>query len=81
MRANRPMTEAERKKRPCAACGKQVGTATIVAGGPYPNAPLCLRCGTVVELDDVYEMIHNREKENANARDPKTALRSVRSRP
>jgi len=35
----------KRKTRPCAACGKPVGTATIVAGGEFPDAPLCARCG------------------------------------
>lgn len=38
------MKESERKSRPCAACGKPVGTATIVAGGKYPDAPICHDC-------------------------------------
>jgi hypothetical protein len=38
------VTEAERKRRPCAACGKPVGTATIVCGGDFPGAPICLVC-------------------------------------
>ena len=55
------MTEKERKKRPCAACGKAVGTATIVAGGDFPDAPLCLECGTRRDLDEVYDMIRKRQ--------------------
>jgi hypothetical protein len=49
-----------RKRRPCEACGKPVGTATIVAGGPFPDAALCLDCGTVRDLDEVYDMIRSR---------------------
>jgi hypothetical protein len=56
------MTEAERKKRPCAACGVRVGTATIVAGGDFPDAPLCLTCGTRRDLDEVYAMIRKRRE-------------------
>jgi len=54
------MTEAQTKRRPCAACGKPVGNATIVAGGPYPDAPLCMRCGTTGEPEDTFEMIRKR---------------------
>ena len=55
------LSEAERKKRPCAACGEPVGTATIVCGGEYPDAPLCLRCGNEVPLEDVYARIRARQ--------------------
>lgn len=54
------ITEAERKKRPCSACGKPVGTATIVCGGPYPEAPLCFDCGTRSSLEEVYAAIEAR---------------------
>jgi ribosomal protein S14 len=54
------MTDAERKRRPCAACGKPVGLATIVAGGDYPNASLCLECGTRRTVEEVFEMIQKR---------------------
>lgn len=67
-RAQRPiMKDSDRKKRPCAACGKPVGAATIVAGGEFPDAPLCMRCGTVVELETVYEMIRERQKGKRDA--------------
>jgi hypothetical protein len=54
------MTEEERKERPCAACGKPVGTATIVAGGPYPDAPICLNCHNRYDVEEVFEMIRKR---------------------
>ena len=54
------MTDVERKRRPCAACGQRVGTATIVAGGDYSNAPLCLECGTRRTVEEVFEMIQKR---------------------
>jgi hypothetical protein len=54
------MTEAQRKRRPCAACGKPVGAATIVAGGPYPDAPLCMQCGTTGTPEETFEMIKKR---------------------
>lgn len=48
------MNEKERKRRPCIACGKPVGTATIIIGehwgdDPAPpgwnkDAPLCHAC-------------------------------------
>jgi hypothetical protein len=60
MGAPKPMTEEQRKRRPCAACGAWVGTATIVAGGPYPDAPLCLTCGTTGEPEDTFARIKKR---------------------
>lgn len=45
------LTEGQRKKRPCAACGKRVGNATIVAGGKYPDAPLCAACFYVEDIE------------------------------
>ena len=36
--------DRERKKRPCAACGKPVGNATIVFGGRHGDAPCCADC-------------------------------------
>jgi hypothetical protein len=63
------MTENERKRRPCAACGKPVGTATIVAGGPRPDAPLCKECGVHRDLYEVYLMIGTREGIEAAAKE------------
>jgi hypothetical protein len=60
VRRAKTMSEAARKKRPCAACGARVGTATIVAGGEYPDAPLCLECGTRRDWDEVRDMIRKR---------------------
>ena len=54
------MKETERKNRPCAACGKKIGLATIVCGGEYPDAPLCMTCGTARDLDEVKKMIAQR---------------------
>lgn len=60
------MNDRDRKRRPCAACGKPVGLATIVAGGEFPDAPLCASCGgTGRELEEVYEMIRARRSEQA----------------
>lgn len=53
-------SEKERKRRPCEACGNPVGNATIVAGGEFSDAALCMTCGTVRELDEVFEMIRKR---------------------
>jgi len=36
--------ESERRGLPCGACGKPIGTATIVAGGDYPDVRLCAKC-------------------------------------
>lgn len=54
------MSEKERKKRPCAACGKSVGTATLVAGGPFPDAPLCLGCWDTLDVEETYDAIRKR---------------------
>ena len=62
MRAPSKMSERDRKRRPCAACGKPVGTATIVCGGDFPHAPLCLECGTLRDIDDVCVIIQERRK-------------------
>jgi hypothetical protein len=51
------MTEAERKRRPCAACGKQVGLATIVCGGDFPDAPLCFECSRLDPFEEIPKMI------------------------
>ncbi len=55
----------DRKRRPCAACGKPIGTATIVAGGDFPTARLCLACGTLRDLDEVFAMILERTTETS----------------
>jgi len=62
-----------RKRRPCAACGKLVGAATIVAGGPYGDAPICAACGPSGPLtcDEVWTMIATRRGEPPP---PKTGL-------
>lgn len=63
MRANgRTMTEAERKRRPCAACGKPVGLATIVCGGDFPEAPLCFMCAGYDPFTEIPEMIRERQR-------------------
>ena len=54
------MTEAERKRRPCAACGKPVGLATIVCGGDFPDAPLCFTCAEFDPFEEIPTMIRNR---------------------
>ena len=58
------MTEAERKKRPCAACGNRVGPATIVTRrdgwGSGPFVPLCMTCGTRRGCEEVWAMIWKR---------------------
>lgn len=57
------MRQSERKARRCAACGEPVGAATIVAGGRYPDAPLCLACGgssSPLTCEEVYAMIEER---------------------
>lgn len=54
------MTEAERKRRPCAACGKPVGTATIVCGGDFPEAPICLGCAQLDPFEEIPKMIRDR---------------------
>jgi hypothetical protein len=59
------MKESEIKRRPCAACGKRVGTATIVAGGPYdkwPDDALCIDCGTHGEPEETQERIRKRRE-------------------
>jgi len=51
----------ERKARRCAACGQPVGTTTIVAGGEFPDAPLCATCGGPDRTcEEVNEMIRAR---------------------
>jgi hypothetical protein len=54
------MTEAERKRRSCAACGKPVGLATIVCGGDFPEAPLCFECGRLEPFEEIPMMIRKR---------------------
>lgn len=53
------MTEKERKKRPCSACGNPVGTATIVVGGDYPDAPLCAYCFNT-DYDELLQQVRER---------------------
>jgi hypothetical protein len=60
MRARPNMSPEQRKSRQCAACGLSVRTATIVCGGRFPEASLCLQCGTQRSLEEVYEMIEKR---------------------
>lgn len=60
MRATTKPKTLERKRRRCEACDKPVGNATIVCGGPFPDAPLCLDCGTRRDLDEVCDMIRKR---------------------
>jgi hypothetical protein len=52
----------ERKARKCAACGKPVGTATIVIDrdgwGEGPKAPLCLKCSDGYSCEEIWTMIH-----------------------
>ena len=55
----------DRKRRRCAACGKPVGSTTIVCGGEFPDAPLCLECGTRRELGEVVEDIKKRREVHA----------------
>ena len=55
------MTEAERKRRPCAACGKPVGLATIVSGGDFPEAPLCFKCAELDPFEEIPAMIRARQ--------------------
>lgn len=58
------MRESDRKRQPCAACGKPVGIATIVIsrdGWDHgPEVPLCMKCGTRLELETVWDMIWRR---------------------
>jgi len=59
------MKETERRKQPCAACGKPVGTATIViprdGWDEGPEVPLCATCGgTAKTCEEVWEMIRAR---------------------
>ena len=44
MGEERDVKRADEKRIPCAACGKPIGTATIVAGGDFPDARICLAC-------------------------------------
>jgi hypothetical protein len=65
------VSEADRKRRPCAACGKPVGTATIVAGGDFPDAPICLACFNGRDpFGDLPESIRRRRATAENPRDP-----------
>lgn len=62
------MKQSERKARLCAACGQRVGAATIVAGGPYPDAPLCFACGgseSHLTCEEVFAMIEKRQSVRA----------------
>ena len=60
------MKAEERKRRLCAACGKPVGTATIVAGGVDGDAPLCAVCGGPARsCEEVHAMIEARKEARA----------------
>ena len=59
------MTEAERKRRPCAACGKPVGLATIVCGGDFPDAPLCFTCGELEPFEELPRLIRERQGDHS----------------
>jgi hypothetical protein len=54
------LTDRERKKRPCGACGEPVGLATIVCGGDYPDVPLCMDCGTRRPWDETVAAVARR---------------------
>lgn len=63
--ARKAITEIDRKRRPCAACRAMVGTATILCGGEFPDACLCLDCGTRRDLAEVVAMIRKRRAEDS----------------
>lgn len=65
------MKTRDRKRMPCAACGRPVGNATIVAGGAYPNAPLCFPCGgteSSLSSEQVQSMIACRAEKKEQGR-------------
>ena len=67
------MRESDHKRRPCAACGQPVGTATIVAGGDFPNEPICLKCFNHVEpFQDLPAAIRARQAKTTPKVDERT---------